>query len=32
MSVDAKLLKWEKVYLFVSSTFNDTHAERASNL
>jgi WD40 repeat protein len=28
MPNEAKTIKWEKVYVFVSSTFNDMHAER----
>jgi len=28
MSADSKPVEWEKVYIFISSTFNDMHAER----
>lgn len=28
MHINRKPVKWEKVYIFVSSTFNDMHAER----
>jgi len=28
MKSTAKITKWEKVFIFISSTFNDMHAER----
>jgi hypothetical protein len=28
MDNDVKAVKWEKVYIFISSTFNDMHGER----